>query len=410
MSRFYKVSLGVLFLLVAFLTYLEAIEPTPINWYPSYAKEDKIPLGTYVFYENWKHSNPEYFEEINIPPFEFLSDSSKIKDGSYFFLNNHVIFDEDELNKLLAWVEKGNTAFIASDVFGEQFLDTLHLETKPYSKKIQDKVTFIPKTELDLVNQNFRQEGPFEVPHEFSSIYFNKIDTLKTTILGTVKYNDDTLSEPQINFIETPFGKGKIFMHSTPEAFGNYFMLKHNNFKYVENILAYIDQNQPIYWDNYYKTGKAQPTNLLYVIMQNKPLKWAYYLMILASLLFIIFEGKRKQRAIPIVEPLKNQSYEYTQTIADLYLEQKKIDELTQKRIQHFKEYIRTEIKLEPDKKQDQFYTILADKTGNTIEFVEELFKNMEILSTKKATAQDFENISRGIYKFKYANAPKEKI
>ena len=139
MSRFYKVSLGVLFLLVAFLTYLEAIEPTPINWYPSYAKEDKIPLGTYVFYENWKDSNPEYFEEINIPPFEFLSDSSKIKDGSYFFLNNHVIFDEDELNKLLAWVEKGNTAFIASDVFGEQFLDTLHLETKPYSKKIQDR-------------------------------------------------------------------------------------------------------------------------------------------------------------------------------------------------------------------------------------------------------------------------------
>ena len=410
MSRFYKIALGVFILLVAFLTYLEAIEPTPINWYPSYSKLDKIPLGSYIFYENWKETNPEHFEEVNIPPFEFLSDSLSITNGSYFFLNNYVNFDEDELNKLLAWVEKGNTAFIASDVFGDNVLDTLNLDTKPYNKKIENQISFIPKTELDLVNPNFKQDGPFEVPHEFSSIYFSKIDTLKTTILGTVRYDDDTLSEPQINFIETEFGDGKIFMHSTPEAFGNYFMLKNNNFKYAENILAYIDQDAPIYWDNYYKTGKAQPTNLLYVIMQNKALKWAYYLMILASLLFIIFEGKRKQRAIPVVKPLKNQSYEYTQTIADLYLEQKKIDELTKKRIQHFKEYIRTDLKLDPDKKQDHFYTILADKSGNSIEFVKELFKNIEAVSNKKATAQDFENISKGIHKFKYANAPKEKI
>ena len=84
MSRFYKIALGVFILLVAFLTYLEAIEPTPINWYPSYSKLDKIPLGSYIFYENWKETNPEHFEEVNIPPFEFLSDSSSIADGSYF--------------------------------------------------------------------------------------------------------------------------------------------------------------------------------------------------------------------------------------------------------------------------------------------------------------------------------------
>ncbi|WBL21033.1 DUF4350 domain-containing protein [Zunongwangia sp. HRR-M8] len=409
MSKFYKISLGVFIFLIAFLTYLEAIEPTPINWYPSYAKQDKIPLGTYVFYENWKASNPDNFKEINIPPFEYLSDSTGIENGTYFFLNNYVSFDEDELNKLLNWVEKGNTAFIASDVFGEHFLDTLNLDTKPYNKKIEDEISFIPKTELDLVNPNFSEDGPFEVPHEFSSIYFSKIDTLKTTILGTVKYDDDTITEPQINFIETEFGEGKIVLHSTPEAFGNYFILKNNNFKYAENVLAYIDRNQPIYWDNYYKTGKAQPTSLLYIIMQNKPLKWAYYLMIIASLLFIIFEGKRKQRAIPVVKPLKNQSYEYTQTIADLYLEKKQVDELTKKRIQHFKEYIRTEMKLDPDKKGDEFYPILADKTGNSIDFIKELFENIEAVERKKATAQDYETISKGIHKFKYANARKTK-
>ena len=52
----------------------------------------------------------------------------------------------------------------------------------------------------------------------------------------------------------------------------------------------------------------------------------------------------------------------------------------------------------------------MADKTGNSIEFVRELFKNIQVVSNKEATAQDFENISKGIHKFKYANAPKEKI
>lgn len=49
MSKTYKIALGVFFLLLAGLVWLEANEPEPINWSESYSANDKIPLGTYLF-------------------------------------------------------------------------------------------------------------------------------------------------------------------------------------------------------------------------------------------------------------------------------------------------------------------------------------------------------------------------
>ena len=36
---------------------------------------------------------------VDVPPYEFLQDT--VHQGTYFFLNNNVYFDKDELNTLL---------------------------------------------------------------------------------------------------------------------------------------------------------------------------------------------------------------------------------------------------------------------------------------------------------------------
>src|SRR6056297_354312 len=136
MSKTAKLFFGFFLLLVVFLTYLEASEPEPVNWTPSYMSDDKIPLGSLVFYESWENTNEWEMEEISIPPFEKLADS--LGDGTYFFLNNVVAFDQDELNRVLDWVNKGNEIFISARGISPALLDTLHLETK----------VFIPKNDL----------------------------------------------------------------------------------------------------------------------------------------------------------------------------------------------------------------------------------------------------------------------
>ena len=52
MGRSYKIILGALLALLAMLIFLEANQKDPVNWYPSYSITDKIPQGTFVFYES----------------------------------------------------------------------------------------------------------------------------------------------------------------------------------------------------------------------------------------------------------------------------------------------------------------------------------------------------------------------
>ncbi|WP_339651814.1 DUF4350 domain-containing protein, partial [uncultured Salegentibacter sp.] len=136
MGKTSKLFFAAFLLLVIFLTYLEATEPEPVNWTPSYMSDDKIPLGSFVFYDSWKNTENWKFEEVGVSPFEKLSDS--LENGTYFFLNNAVYFDQDELNKLLDWVANGNHLFISARGISPELLDTLHLENK----------VFIPKNDL----------------------------------------------------------------------------------------------------------------------------------------------------------------------------------------------------------------------------------------------------------------------
>lgn len=94
MSRGLKLAFGAFLLLVLFLTYLEATQPEPINWNPSYLETDKIALGSFVLFDSWEKNTNTTIEKVRIPPYEFLDENPQ---GTYFFLNNTMAFDDSEL-------------------------------------------------------------------------------------------------------------------------------------------------------------------------------------------------------------------------------------------------------------------------------------------------------------------------
>jgi hypothetical protein len=395
MGKTSKLFFGFFLLLLLFLTYLEATEPQPVNWTPSYMNDDKIPLGSFVFYESWKNTNKWEFEEIVSPPFEKLTDS--IGNGTYFFLNNTVNFDRDELNRLLDWVSKGNELFVSARAISPVLLDTLNLETK----------VFIPendlssKPQLNFENPALKNKTDYQFKNEFPSLYFHQKDSAKVEILGRINIQEDD-NQSQPNFISSNFGKGKIYLHNTPEAFGNYFLLTDQNHEYTEKILAYISKEKPVFLDNYYKAGKTFYSSPLYILLSDNKLKWAYYFLLAGSILFIIFEGKRKQRAIPIVRPLKNQTYQYAKTVGDLYLEQKEYNELITKKINLFLEYIRIYYKISTTFIDEDFYILLAAKSGNSEASGKELFSKIAQFSNRpNAGKAEFYDISQAINNFK---------
>ncbi|HET8810868.1 MAG TPA: DUF4350 domain-containing protein [Flavobacteriaceae bacterium] len=380
MSKYHKILLTVFLLLLAGLVFLEASQPQPINWNPSYAHVDKIPLGSYVFYESMQKKYPENFQKVKQPPFEFLNDSSV--SGTYLFLNHAIAFGEAELKKILAWAAKGNTVYISAAYLGQNLLDTLQLETRVAFK--YNTVKYQPI--LNFTNPNLKADSAYFYAHDTDLVYFLEIDTTAQTVLGIsdLLAKKPVIEDSLVNFIKAPFGKGEIFLHLFPEAFSNYFMLLGNNREYAEKALAYIDPEKPIFWDAHYKIGGVFQTSPLYILLGNKYLKWAYYFVLIAAVLFVLFEGKRKQKSIEIVPPLQNKTHDFTRTIAGMYLENNDHKAIAEKQIQLFLNYVRTKLRINTQEIDEEFLKNLSERSGNSEKTTRDLFSYIASIQQKQ--------------------------
>ncbi|WP_299226182.1 DUF4350 domain-containing protein [uncultured Psychroserpens sp.] len=413
MSKRVKFYIALISLAILGIIIMEYSKPKEVNWFESYTKHHKIPYGTYVFYEQLQHlfSN-ETIKDVEQPPYVYLNDNPLVE-GTYLFINNSVLFGDAELDKVLEWTAQGNTLFIASNEFDQTLLDTLNLETDLLSKfevegdnfQFQLKNNYLDTTTVDFDRGSYAK-------------YFNKIDTLNTSVVGVIKHfkndvNDDEITlktiEP-ICIIKQPFENGEIILSTFPEAFTNYFILNTPNQNYTAGLISYIDNSNSVYFDNYYKSGKVFNASPMYILLNTKALKWAYYIMLIGVIIYVIFEGKRKQRAIPIVKPLRNQTIDFTRTIANMYYEKGKHDDIARHKIQHFLEYIRTHLHLNTNVINDDFIKNLAARSNNSIDDTKHLFKTIEqFKNNKQLNTIELERLNTLIETFKSNNTWKKK-
>ncbi|WP_421803224.1 DUF4350 domain-containing protein [Flagellimonas sp.] len=389
--------IGVLTLAAIFV--MEYNKPKKINWFPSYVSHHKIPYGTYVLNDLMEKYFPNKIQRIQKPPFEFLTRTDSIK-GTYFFVNESVAFEEAELNTLLDWVDQGNMLFVASRSFEKKLLDTLHLE----QQNIYNDGTLEPLFYFELVNPKINHKR-VEFTKDYYTTSFDQLDTLHTTVLGQVyspSDSTDTITK-HVNSIKQAFGKGEIVLTSFPKAFTNYFILKDNNLEYTAGLLSYLDRNGQIYMDNFHKSGKSFYTSPMYLFLNTKEFKWAYYLILIGALIYIIFEGKRKQRAIPVVTPLKNQTLAFTRTIADMYFEKGELPLITKHKIDYFLEYIRSKLHASTQNLEDEaFLRNLAMRSNTDLKEVKALMNLISKLKAKQfVTETELKNLNQKIQAFK---------
>ncbi len=392
---------GGVYIVIAVLTVLVLLllqynQPKKLNWFPSYVSHHKIPFGTYVFNDIAEHIFPNT-EQVSSPPYQYLNDHPE-SEGTYFFVNSTVNFADAELEALLDWTAIGNTLFIASESFEKKLLDTLGLDTQNLYNGLEEVNGF----GFRMVHPDLSPDTEYPFQKMDYTSYFNTIDTLHTKVLGLVKDLSKNTDSRYFNVISKTFGQGKIILTTFPKAFTNYFILKGSNKDYTAGLLSYIPSNDTLYLDNYYKQGKAFYTSPMYIFLNNKALKWAYYLALIGAVIYIFFEGKRKQRAIPIVRPLKNQTLAFTRTIADMYYEKNEQKQIVAFKIEYFLEYIRSRFYLGTIEREDHFYRSLAARSSHSMEEVKKLFtflerlKNQEVVST-----QDLTQLNTAIEKFK---------
>lgn len=394
MDKSFKIYVVVFLLLILGYLYLESTKKQPINWFPSYAENHKIPYGTYVLRNELKTFLPNVtIDEIKIPPYIYLEDSTRT--GTYFFADEAINFGDAEFFRLMEFVKRGNDVFISTH--GIQ-IDTLNFKTKRLvTGNLDEKVFF------KFYNKAFKSKE-FTFNRAFINQVFTKIDTLNTTVLGITGYinaNNERTNEG-VNFVKFNYGKGNFYFHTFPEVFTNYNILNADYEQHTANVLSCVDSTKPFLWDSYYKTGKSGISSPMHYLLSSKYLKWAYYMALIGVLFFVIFEGKRKQRSIPIRTPLKNQTLAFTRTIANMYYEQQDHKNLAEFKISYLLEFIRTKLYIPTTTIDETFYKYVALRSGNTFEDVEKLFKFCDEIHLKNQISMDeLIKLNKMIEKFK---------
>lgn len=386
---------AVLFVLLIFgYFYLESTKKQPINWFPSYTAKHKIPLGTYVLNKELKNIFPSNkIETVAIPPYVYLQDSTRI--GTYFFVDDALNFGDAEFLRLMKFVARGNDVFISTHGMN---IDTLNFETERLVSKNLDEKVFFKQLNKVFKGREYTYDRPL------INQVFTKIDTANTTVLGITGYvnENEERTEEGINFVKHSYGKGNFYLHTFPEVFTNYTILNETNHQHTANILSYLRDDIPILWDAYYKTGKSKITSPLQYLLGSKHLKWAYYIALIGILFFVIFEGKRKQRSIPIITPLKNQTVAFTRTIANMYFEKQEHKNIAEHKISYLLEFIRVKLHISTTTIDTVFYENVAMRSGNSLEDVEKLFKICDAIHQKnEITSEELIKLNSLIEKFK---------
>jgi len=390
-----KIYIALFILAVAAILYYESVKPKPVNWFPSYTKKHKIPYGTYVLYHQLSDLFPEQkIKDILIPPYVFLKKNKE--SGTYVFIDQSINFGEDEFNQLLHFVSDGNDVFLSTKGCN---IDTLGLETKVlYRKKIGDKPFF------KLYNPVFKNKE-YTFDRKTNLIVFKKIDTTKATILGQSGYvaANGERTDSGINFIKYPYGKGHFYFHTFPDAFTNYQLLTAPNEQYAAGVLSYLNHpSDTLFWDSYYKTGKSRISSPMHYIIHEKSLKWAYLFTIIGVLFYILFEGKRKQRSIPVITPLKNQTLAFTRTVANMYYEKQEHKSIAIHQIQYLLEFIRNKWRIPTHTFDEKFITDVAANSGKNKESIQQLFHYIEYIHNQnELTASGLEQLNKMIENFK---------
>jgi hypothetical protein len=403
-NRKYFFILGLCFVA---LILLQLLTPKPINWNPTYLKKDKIPFGTSALFEML----PEVFpgQAVNIQTLPAYN-SLELQDGppsNYVVINS--TFEPDKLDSrtILDYVAKGNCVFIAATYYTGNFADTFKIKTDSYSGVDNvinlDSSSVAPilgtddSTEINFVNPLLKRKTAYVYRKGIENTFFESFDTSLTTILG-----QNSKGHP--DFISIRWGKGKIFLSTVPEVYTNYLFVNEKNYDYVYKSLSYLP-NQEILWDEYYKAGNVKKENALRVIFSKPDLLAAYYLLMGSILIFITVGIKRKQRIIPVVEPLRNTTLDFVETVGTLYYQAGNHKNIADKKIAYFLEYIRSAFQVKTTLYDDAFIDRITNLSGIERKKIHDLFYYFADISIKGSiTEQELQKLNRMIETFHREN------
>ena len=388
-----------------------SVSTQQINWTRMFYSGFKIPYGTFVL----KEVMPDLFDRVDRNRNSLLEITDTLTYPiNVFSISNNFEPTDLEIEYMLFEAELGTNFVVSANYFKKQLLDTLVLdldtanlffgnqiiplmdegEFSDYRFSIKD---FLIRDTVHIMatNKSFhKQEYVIKKRDIFS--YFTNLDSTHVNVLAT--YHGNPI------LIETQFGEGKIILCSVPHIFSNIYLLQAENHPFVSYVMSRVPKERLV-WTEFYEIGRGLSNTPLRFILGEPALKLALYTLLGSLVIFVLFEIKRKQRAIPIVKPLSNDSLDFVETIGNLYLESHQNSTVAQKRVQFFLDYIRTNFYLDTSNLDENFVQALARKSKIETSVAEELVKQVRfVLDNNQISDKLLLKLSNNLDEFYFKN------
>jgi hypothetical protein len=183
---------------------------------------------------------------------------------------------------------------------------------------------------------------------------------------------------------------GAFYLHTTPVVFSNIQLLEKTALDYADRVFSHLEEGA-IYWDKSSKVSEATARQLnnnpippserrlsnetpLQYILSQPPLAGAWYTLLGAALLYLLFRAKRRQRIIPVMDQNANTSLEFVRTIGRLYFLQNNHRQLSLQKMKLFKAFVREKYQITLRNEQDE---ALIERLVNKSEVPEDIIKNI---------------------------------
>jgi hypothetical protein len=383
------------------------------NWSTKFQVESKDPFGLHFFYRLMQRhiGNANKIKSCQ-------SDSTwkQQKVETFIFVGETLVMNTTELNTVLKKVRTGSTLLISfrnmsSNVFDSLITSALFPTGLNIGYDYADRIQV--KTESDPYTLHYQNGALTEAYdwHLFTSSLTTAEHLRVFSRVGSLA-----------NGIFVDIGKGKIILHTTPELFFNYQLIRKDGYECLLDLFTFIPKNQPVYmldWEddesivssenqhNYggssgRQTSEDSSTGPLDVVLKNPYLRTSILLIFGAFLLTILFRLNRQQPVIPLRKESEDYSKEFTETVAAIYMQKGRKNQFLSLQKQNFFDTIHKNFYIDLHNSHQRADKILhlQEKTGVDASRITHLINHLENNVSHEFSGKELLGLFREIQSF----------
>jgi hypothetical protein len=279
----------------------------------------------------------------------------------YVLLSPGVIAWENEVEAMREFVEQGNTLLLVTDRMNKEMQEQLAL-------RIIDDAMLLPFMPVPPMRDTWLQlhDTARLSDKQFSYFYSPMAQRLSA---GSQYLSVNTLSTNDAGrpaALRIRMGRGQLIVATNARSFSNYFLLSQNNLYYLLGLYGYLPAYPSrIVWDDFYNRNlyrQPEGYSILSALLSIPALRWAFWILMVAGLLWVLSNLRRKQKMIPVLAPNTNTTVSFVQTIAQLYYNKADHANIARKITTHLSDQLRSRYYLPPSLSQTDWQIVLEQK------------------------------------------------